>query len=305
MTSVNLLIAEELGVREAQVTAAVDLLDGGSTVPFIARYRKEATGLLDDAQLRTLEERLGYLRDLQKRREAVLESIRAQGKLTPELATALARADTKARLEDIYLPYKPKRRSKAQTAREAGLGPLSEILLAKPETDPRKVAQAYVSSAKGIDTVEAALEGAKVILTERFAEDADLVGRLREDFWKSGAAVSKVKKGKAAEGAKFSDYFDWSERLERMPSHRILALFRGETEGFLDLDLAAEGEDSAPGTPGPYELAICRRHGIAARGRPGDGWLMEVVRSSWRTKIRTGIKADLRTRLLKRPRPRP
>lgn len=300
MTSVNLLIAEELGVREAQVTAAVDLLDGGSTVPFIARYRKEATGLLDDAQLRTLEERLGYLRDLQKRREAVLESIRAQGKLTPELATALARADTKARLEDIYLPYKPKRRSKAQTAREAGLGPLSEILLAKPETDPRKVAQAYVSSAKGIDTVEAALEGAKVILTERFAEDADLVGRLREDFWKSGAAVSKVKKGKAAEGAKFSDYFDWSERLERMPSHRILALFRGETEGFLDLDLAAEGEDSAPGTPGPYELAICRRHGIAARGRPGDGWLMEVVRSSWRTKIRTGIKADLRTRLFEK-----
>ncbi|GJE53537.1 MULTISPECIES: Tex family protein [Methylobacterium] len=300
MTSVNLLIAEELGVREAQVTAAVDLLDGGSTVPFIARYRKEATGLLDDAQLRTLEERLGYLRDLQKRREAVLESIRAQGKLTPELATALARADTKARLEDIYLPYKPRRRSKAQTAREAGLGPLSEILLAKPETDPRKVAQAYVSSAKGIDTVEAALEGAKAILTERFAEDADLVGRLREDFWKSGAAVSRVKKGKAIEGAKFSDYFDWSERLERMPSHRILALFRGETEGFLDLDLAAEGEDSAPGTPGPYELAICRRHGISARGRPGDGWLMEVVRSSWRTRIRTGIKADLRTRLFEK-----
>ncbi|GEO99591.1 Tex family protein [Methylobacterium haplocladii] len=300
MTSVTQLIAEELGVREAQVAAAVELLDGGSTVPFIARYRKEATGLLDDTQLRNLEERLGYLRDLQKRRDAVIESIRAQGKLTPELATALARADTKARLEDIYLPYKPRRRSKAQTAREAGLAPLADSLLARPEIDPCKIAEEFVSIAKGIDTVEAALEGAKAILTERFAEDADLVGRLREDFWKSGAAVSTVKKGKAAEGAKFSDYFDWSERLERMPSHRILALFRGETEGILDIDLAAEGEDSAFGTPGPYELAICRRHGIAARGRPGDGWLLEVVRSAWRTKLRAGVKSDLRTRLFEK-----
>ncbi|MFC6047088.1 Tex-like N-terminal domain-containing protein, partial [Methylobacterium hispanicum] len=256
MKSVNQLIARELGVREAQVAAAVDLLDGGSTVPFIARYRKEATGSLDDAQLRRLEERLGYLRELQDRREAVVESIRSQGKMTPELAVAIASADTKARLEDVYLPYKPKRRSKAQTAREAGLGPLAEGLLGRPEIDPRQAAQAFVSEAKGIASVDEALDGAKAILTERFAEDADLVGRLREDFWREGKAVSRVREGKEAAGAKFSDYFEWNEPLDRMPSHRILALFRGEKEEILELELAAEGEDSAPGAPGPFELAV-------------------------------------------------
>ena len=300
MKSVNLLIAQELGVREAQVAAAVELLDGGSTVPFIARYRKEATGSLDDAQLRKLEERLGYLRELQDRREAVVESIRSQGRMTPELAVAIAAADTKARLEDIYLPYKPKRRTKAQTAREAGLGPLAENLLARPETDPRKAAEAFVSEAKGIASVDEALEGAKAILTERFAEDADLVGRLREDFWRGGKAVSRVREGKEAAGAKFSDYFDWNEPLERMPSHRILALFRGEKEEILEIELAAEGEESAPGVPGPFELAVCGRHGISAKGRPGDRWLLDVVRWAWRTRIRSGIKLDLRTRLFEK-----
>lgn len=298
--SVNLLIAEELGVREGQVAAAVDLLDGGYTVPFIARYRKEATGSLDDAQLRSLEERLGYLRDLRDRRAVVLDSIRAQGKLTPELAAAIAAADTKARLEDIYLPFRPKRRSKAQTAREAGLAPLAETLLARPETAPERAAQAFVDPAKGIETVEAALEGAKAILIERFAEDADLIGRLREDVWRTGEAISKLRKGKEAEGQKFSDYFDWRERLERMPSHRVLALFRGEKEEVLDIALTAEGEESPPGVPGPFELAICRRFGVAARGRPADAWLLDVVRTAWRTKIRTGIKADLRARLFER-----
>ncbi len=300
MTSVNRLIAGELGVREAQVEAAVALLDGGATVPFIARYRKEATGSLDDAQLRLLEERLGYLRDLRDRRAVVLESIRAQGKLTPALEAAIAAAETKARLEDIYLPYKTKRRTKAQIAREAGLAPLAEALLANPSLDPAKAAAAYVAPDKGVPAPEAALDGARHILTERFAEDADLVGRLREDFWRGGQAVSRVRKGKEAAGAKFADYFDWSERLERMPSHRILALFRGEKEEVLDLDLAAEGEDSPVGQPGPFERAICHRHGVADRGRPGDAWLLDTVRGAWRTKIRTGIKQDLRTRLFER-----
>ena len=300
MTSVNRLIAGELGVREAQVEAAVGLLDGGATVPFIARYRKEATGSLDDAQLRLLEERLGYLRDLRDRRAVVLESIRAQGKLTPALEAAIAAAETKARLEDIYLPFKTKRRTKAQIAREAGLAPLAEALLANPSLDPAKAAAAYVAPDKGVPAPEAALDGARHILTERFAEDADLVGRLREDFWRGGQAVSRVRKGKEAAGAKFADYFDWSERLERMPSHRILALFRGEKEEVLDLDLAAEGEDSPVGQPGPFERAICHRHGVADRGRPGDAWLLDTVRGAWRTKIRTGIKQDLRARLFER-----
>ncbi|GLS43414.1 Tex family protein [Methylobacterium brachythecii] len=300
MKSVTLLIAEELGVREAQVAAAVALLDGGATVPFIARYRKEATGLLDDAQLRTLEERLGYLRELQDRRKTILDSIRSQDKLTPDLARAIEAADTKARLEDIYLPYKPKRRTKAQAAREAGLGPLADALLADPSSDPKTAARAYVSPAKGVPGTDEALEGARNILIEKFAEDADLVGRLREDFWRSGNAVSKVRKGKQEAGAKFADYFDWSERLERMPSHRILALFRGEKEEILDVELAAEGEDMPAGQPGPFELAVCKRHGVSDRSRPGDRWLLETVRSAWRTKIRTGIKTDLRTRLFEK-----
>ena len=300
MKPVNARIAEELGVREAQVAAAVALLDGGATVPFIARYRKENTGGLDDTQLRGLEERLSYLRDLTDRRRVIVESITAQGQMNPALAAALEAADTKARLEDLYLPFRPKRRSKAQTAREAGLDPLAQTLLTRSDRAPEQEAQPFVSLERGVPDVEAALEGARAILVERFAEDADLIGRLRTDYWRGGQLVSKVRKGKAADGAKFADYFDWSERIERMPSHRILALFRGEREEVLDIAFAAEGEDSAPGAPGPFERAICHRFGIAARGRPGDAWLLETVRTAWRTKIRAGIKQDLRTRLFER-----
>lgn len=300
MKAVNALIAEELGVREVQVAAAAALLDGGATVPFIARYRKENTGALDDTQLRRLEERLSYLRDLNDRRRAIVESIEAQGKMNPGLAAALAAADTKARLEDLYLPFRPKRRSKAQTAREAGLEPLAQTLLARPEQTPEKAAAAFVSAERGVADVAAALAGARAILIEHFAEDADLVGRLRADYWRSGQLVSQVRKGKAQEGAKFSDYFAWSERLERMPSHRILAIFRGEREEVLDIAFAAEGEDSQPGLPGPFEKAICHRFGIAARGRPSDAWLLDTVRTAWRTKVRTGIKQDLRAKLFER-----
>ncbi|KOX52370.1 transcription accessory protein [Streptomyces purpurogeneiscleroticus] len=300
MKAVNALIADELGVGEAQVAAAVALLDGGATVPFIARYRKENTGGLDDTQLRRLEERLSYLRDLNDRRATIGASITAQGKMSPPLAAALEAADTKARLEDLYLPFRPKRRSKAHAAREAGLEPLAELLLRRPDSAPETVAARYLSDAHGITDVDAALDGARAILIERFAEDADLVGRLRTDYWRGGQLVSQVRKGKANEGAKFSDYFAWSERLERMPSHRILAIFRGEREEILEVGFTAEGEDSAPGIPGPFETAICRRFDIALRGRPGDSWLVETVRAAWRTKIRVGIKQDLRNRLFER-----
>ncbi|MCJ2069637.1 RNA-binding transcriptional accessory protein [Methylobacterium sp. J-030] len=300
MTAVNALIAEELGVGEAQVAATVALLDGGATVPFIARYRKEQTGGLDDVQLRRLNERLSYLRDLNDRRRVIMESINAQGRMSPALAAALEAADTKARLEDLYMPFRPKRRTKAQTAREAGLEPLAQALLTDPGRAPEHAAAAFVSPERGVADRAMALEGARAILIERFAEDADLVGRLRTDYRRSGQLVSQVRKGKASEGAKFADYFAWSERLERMPSHRILAIFRGEREEVLDIAFAAEGEESQPGIPGPFETAICRRFGIVAQGRPGDAWLLDTVRAAWRTKIRAGIKQDMRTRLFER-----
>ena len=226
--SVTATIAEELGVRPGQVTAAVELLDGGATVPFIARYRKEVTGTLDDAQLRKLEERLRYLRELAERRAAILESIRSQGKLDEALEAQIMAADSKARLEDIYLPYKPKRRTKAQIAREAGLEPLADELLAAPGADPRQAAGGYVDEAKGVPDVTAALDGARAILAERFAEDADLIGVLRERMWSRGRLVSRVRDGQQEAGAKFADYFEFSEPLTRLPSHRILALLRGE-----------------------------------------------------------------------------
>ena len=226
-TSVDQRIAEELGVRTDQVRAAVELLDGGATVPFIARYRKEATGLLDDAQLRTLEERLRYLRELDERRAAILESIRNQGKLDEALEAQILAADSKARLEDIYLPYKPKRRTRAQIAREAGLEPLADALLADPGLDPRVTAAGYADADKGIADAAAALEGARHILIERFAEDADLIGELREQMWGRGRLVSRVREGQEATGAKFADYFDFAEPFTRLPSHRVLAMFRG------------------------------------------------------------------------------
>ncbi|MEU9984482.1 Tex family protein [Streptomyces sp. NPDC050856] len=293
-TSIEGRIAEELGVRERQVRAAVELLDGGSTVPFIARYRKEATGMLDDAQLRTLEERLRYLRELEERRAAILGSVREQGKLTDELAERIRLADTKARLEDIYLPFKPKRRTKAQIAREAGLEPLAEGLLADPSVEPLAAAAAFVDAGKGVADPAAALEGARAILTERFSEDADLIGELRERMWTRGRLVARVREGKEEAGAKFADYFDFAEGFTALPSHRVLALLRGEKEDVLDLVL--EPEEPAEG-PSTYEGTVARRFGIADRGRPGDKWLADTVRWAWRTRLLVHLGIDLRLRL--------
>ncbi|MFJ3173467.1 Tex family protein [Streptomyces roseus] len=291
-------IAEELGVRERQVKAAVELLDGGSTVPFIARYRKEATEMLDDAQLRTLEERLRYLRELADRRAAILESVREQGKLDAELEARINAADTKARLEDIYLPFKPKRRTKAQIAREAGLEPLADGLLADPTVEPAAAAAAFVDADKGVADPAAALEGARAILTERFAEDADLIGELRERMWGRGRLVARVREGKEEAGAKFADYFDFAEPFTALPSHRVLAMLRGEKEDVLDLTLEPEErEDSATPGPSTYEGMVARRFGVNDRGRPGDKWLADTVRWAWRTKIQVHLGIDLRMRL--------
>ncbi|MFD3760236.1 Tex family protein [Streptomyces sp. NPDC058622] len=297
-TSIECRIAEELGVRERQVKAAVELLDGGSTVPFIARYRKEATEMLDDAQLRTLEERLRYLRELEDRRAAILDSVREQGKLDAELEARINAADTKARLEDIYLPFKPKRRTKAQIAREAGLEPLADGLLADPSVEPAVAAAAFVDGDKGVADAAAALEGARAILTEKFAEDADLIGELRERMWGRGRLAAKVREGKEEAGAKFADYFDFAEPFTALPSHRVLAMLRGEKEDVLVLDLEPEAPEDAD-TPGPstYEGMIARRAGVNDRGRPGDKWLADTVRWAWRTKIQVHLGIDLRTRL--------
>jgi uncharacterized protein len=296
-TSIAERIAQELGVRNEQVMAAMGLLDGGATVPFIARYRKEATGALDDGQLRTLEERLRYLRELEERRSVILNSIREQGKLNDALELAIRAADSKARLEDIYLPFRPKRRTKAEIAKEAGLEPLAELLLGRPENDPAMAAAGFVNAEKQVADVAAALDGARAILVERFAEDADLIGSLREEMWSNGRLVSKVRDGKHETGAKFSDYFDFAEKLARMPSHRILALFRAEKEKILDVGIEPGDRASATADLGPYELRIMRRFGISDRGRPGDKWLIETARWAWRTKIQVHLGIDLRMRL--------
>ncbi|MFJ4535073.1 Tex family protein [Streptomyces tibetensis] len=287
-------IAEELGVRERQVRAAVELLDGGSTVPFIARYRKEATEMLDDAQLRTVEERLRYLRELEERRTAILESVREQGKLTEELEASIRGAETKARLEDIYLPYKPKRRTKAQIAREAGLEPLAEGLLGDPTVDPLAAAAAFVDADKGVTDPQAALDGARAILTERFSEDADLIGELRERMWVRGRLAAKVREGKEEAGAKFADYFDFAEPFTELPSHRVLAMLRGEKEEVLDLVLEPEEQTDGPSS---YEGIVAHKFGISDRGRPGDKWLKDTVRWAWRTRILVHLGIDLRLRL--------
>jgi uncharacterized protein len=330
--SVDQRIAAELGVRERQVSAAVELLDGGATVPFVARYRKEVTGGLDDAQLRTLEERLRYLRELEERRAAIIESIRNQGKLDDALLAQIMAADSKARLEDIYLPYKPKRRTKAQIAREAGLEPLADLLLADPTQEPQATAAGFVDLEKGVADAAAALDGARAILSERFAEDADLIGALRERMWSQGRLVSRVCEGKQEAGAKFADYFDFAEAFNTLPSHRVLAMFRGEKEDVLDLvtepeepttalarlrleprsfdnsgsarltprvDPEQSPESSVEGAAGPnqYEVAIAERFGVRDAGRPADRWLLETVRWAWRTRILVRLGLDLRTRL--------
>jgi uncharacterized protein len=294
-------IAQELNVREAQVVATIALFDGGSTVPFVARYRKEATGGLDDAQLRTLDERLKYLRELEERRAAILKSIDEQGKLTAEVRGQIEAADSKARLEDLYLPFKPKRRTKAQIAREAGLEPLADLLLGDPTRSPEREAAAFVDAGKGVTDAKAALDGAMQILMERFAENADLVGALREHVWSHGRLASRLVEGKAEAGAKFSDYFDASEPIAKIPSHRALALLRGRNEEVLSLALALDDEPKGPNGPtrelGPCERQIAARFGIVDRNRPADAWLQEVVRWTWRVKLRLHIEVELMTRL--------
>ena len=291
-------IANELAVKVSQVEAAIALLDEGSTVPFISRYRKEATGGLDDTQLRTLEERLTYLRELDERRVTVLKSIDEQGKLTPELKAAILAADTKTRLEDLYRPYMQKRRTKAQIAREAGLEPLAKALLADPALVPEQEAAQFIDADKGVADAAAALDGARQILMEDFAEDAELVGRLREYLWEQGHMVSKGVEGKEEEGAKFSDYFDHREPLKGVPSHRALALFRGRKEGFLNLSLVLPDDEAlATGQLGSAERMIAAHVGVSEQGRPADAWLRETVRWAWRVKIFTHLDTDLKTRL--------
>ena len=288
-------IAEELGVPQWQVEAAVGLLDGGATVPFVARYRKEATGGLDDAQLRTLQERLDYLRELEERRTAILNSIREQGKLNDALEAKIIAVDSKARLEDLYLPFKPKRRTKAQIAREAGLQALADGLLTDPTLDPQTTASQYVDLDNGVPDAAAALDGARAILVEWFAEDPDLIGSLREQMWSRGRMVSRVRDGQQDAGAKFADYFEFSERFTKLPSHRILALFRGEKEGVLDISPEPDASE-APG-PSRYEQAIAARFDVDDRGRPADRWLADTVRWAWRTRILLHLGIDLRMRL--------
>jgi len=291
MDSINSRIANELGVRPQQVAAAVALLDEGSTVPFIARYRKEVTGSLDDTQLRNLEERLRYLRELDERRVSILASIEEQGKLTPELKREIDLADTKTRLEDLYLPYKQKRRTKGQIALEAGLGELADALFGNPELSPEQEAERFIDAEKGFADVKAVLEGAKYILMERFAEDADLLAKLR-DFLKHNATLSaRVVPGKENEGAKFSDYFEHDEVLKNTPSHRALAIFRGRNEGILSVSLKVG--DETPGSMHPGEGMIGERFGIANRGRAADKWLGEVVRWTWKVKLYTHLETDL------------
>lgn len=287
-------IAEELSVTVSQVAAAVGLLDEGATVPFIARYRKEKTGGLDDAQLRTLEERLGYLRELEDRRETVLNSIREQGKLTEELEHDILSAETKTRLEDLYLPYKPKRRTKAQIAREAGIEPLALQLLSDPTLDPVTEASAYLNSEAGFTDSKLVLDGAKQILMERFAENAELLGKLREYLWNEGVIKSQVVKDKEQEAAKFKDYFDYAEPIKQIPSHRALALFRGRNEGVLNLELVVDEEIT--GTS-PCEMTIAHQVGVEDQGRAADGWLKECVRWAWRVKIFSHLDLELKMRL--------
>lgn len=293
MNSISRRIADELGVREQQVNATVALLDEGATVPFIARYRKEVTGSLDDNQLRTLEERLRYLRELEDRRGTILNSIDEQGKLTDELRAAIQEADTKNRLEDLYLPYKPKRRTKAQIAREAGLEPLADALFGDPMLDPEATAAGYLNPEAGVEDTKAALEGARHILMERFAEDAELLGSLRDFIWQEGQLKVTVVDGKENEGAKFRDYFDHVEPLKKVPSHRALAILRGRNEGILTYSLVVGDVEDDRRQPHPAEQRIAARWGIRDNGRAADKWLSEVVRWTWRVKLSTQIETDL------------
>jgi uncharacterized protein len=309
LPSIQARLAVEIAAKPRQVAAAVELLDEGATVPFIARYRKEATGGLDDNQLRLLEERLRYLRELEDRRAAILESIESQGKLTDALKAAIEKAEDKTTLEDLYLPYKPRRRTKAMIAREAGLEPLADALLADPMLTPEAEAQKYVSlEPKGVekDTAvpdgKAALEGAKQILMERFAEDAKLLSRVRDHLTAHGVVESKVIEGQQEAGAKFADYFNYSETWKTIPSHRALAIFRGRNEGFLSSKLMIDSEvgEEKPSGSSPFnacEDMIAGHAKIANKGRPADKWLAEVVRWTWRIKVSLHLETELMSAL--------
>ncbi len=294
-------IAKTVGARVDQVRAAVTLLDEGATVPFIARYRKEATGGLDDTQLRDLQEQLIYQRELEERRAAILTALSESGKLTEELERDIWGADTKQRLEDLYLPYKPKRRTRAQIAREAGLEPLAKFLWEDPLRDPETEAEAFVNADKGVADVRAALDGARDILAEIFYENADMLEELREFLWKKAYLVSKVVPEKETDpaAAKYSDYFDYDEPIETVPSHRALAVFRGRQEGLLTVKvLLTEEEEALP--VHPCQELIARAHGIKNLGRPADVWLASVVRWCWRVKCLASVEGDLLTRLRER-----
>ena len=293
MDSIASRIAAELTVRPEQVAATVALLDEGASVPFISRYRKEVTGSLDDTQLRYLEERLRYLRELEDRRGSILASIQEQGKLTPELERDIRQAETKTTLEDLYLPYKPKRRTRGQIALEAGLGPLADQLHGNPQLDPQQLAAEFVDADKGVADIKAALDGAKYILMERFSEDARLLERLRQTLRQDGRVVSRLVAGKEQEGAKFRDYFEYDEPLRKVPSHRALAILRGRNEGILSIALEL-GEPDAPATAShPCEGLIAEAAGISNQGRAADGWLQEVVRWTWRVKLLGHMETEL------------
>lgn len=296
MKSIQQRLADELACREAQVAAAVQLLDEGATVPFISRYRKEVTGGLDDTQLRLLEERLRYLRELEERRAAVIASVAEQGKLSDALHAQLLEADNKQRLEDLYLPYKQKRRTKAQIAREAGLAPLAESLLANPNLNPEDTAQAYIDAEKGVADVKAALDGARAILMEQFAEDATLIGQLRDYLWSHAEVKTSLADGKAEEGAKFADYFDYHEPIRQMPSHRALAVLRGRNEGVLNVALLLPEElepASKPTGPSVCENKIAQYFKVHNQGRAADKWLADTIRLTWRAKIFLSLENEL------------
>jgi uncharacterized protein len=297
LKSIASRLATELAVRENQVASTIELIDGGATVPFIARYRKEVTGGLDDTQLRTLAERLVYLRELDDRRDSILASIREQDKLTPELTAALYGADNKTALEDLYLPYKPKRRTKAQIAREAGLQALADSLLADPAQQPEALAQGYLNVEAGVADTKAALDGARAILIEQFAEDAELLGRLREKLWNEGELAATVVAGKEQEGAKFADYFDHREAIRTTPSHRALALLRGRNEGVLSVALKYQPDETPITERSAYELLIGQRFGVQDKGRPADKWLLDGVRLCWRAKIFLSLELELMGKL--------
>lgn len=292
MQDIYTLIASELGVKKQQIEATVELLDEGATVPFISRYRKEVTGGLDDTQMRQLDERLTYLRELNDRRESIIKSIAEQDKLTPELEKAIKLSATKTELEDLYLPYKQKRRTKAQMAKEAGLEPLADALVNDPTLEPAELALTYINEEHKIADVKAALDGAKQILMERFSVDATLLVKLRQFQKQEAYLCSKIIEGKEAEAAKFQDYFDHKEPLSGVPSHRALAMFRGRNEGFLAVQLGLK-EDLELGAQHPCETMVAKHADISDEGRAADKWLLEVVRWAWRIKLSTHLETEL------------